>query len=285
MTRRQRFFKMLTLGFKHIRNPYYQGFAAQLAFFYMMSIVPTFLLISEAAGFFFRSDLKKALGWLIKYLNLPFGGVLNDILLGGSSVPNNILMIIIALWAASRAQFSMARICNFMFSDGQDTGEYWHERFRSLKTMAWIIIAMILVLLVMMIGSSGLQYVLSSLGFSTDWQHIWRIIRWPIALFLYILMLAYNYKVLPKKKMKWREVFPGALFAGFGLLAITFIYALYLNDIADYNILYGSLSTIIALMFWFWFLAWVMVLGELFNKVWLETADYKDWTIEDYYTR
>lgn len=276
---------MVVLGFKHIRDPYYQGFAAQLAFFYMMSIVPTVLLLTELAATVFRSDIRKGVTWIINYLDLPFGNVLNNIIFGGSSITNNILMIFIALWAASRAQFSMARICNFMFSDGQDTGEYWHERFRSLKTMAWIIIAMILVLLVMTIGSTGLEFILKSLGLHTGWHQLWRIIRWPIAFVLYVLMLAYNYKVLPKEKMKFREVIPGALFAAVGLLAITFIYALYLRNIANYNLLYGSLSTIIALMFWFWFLAWVMVLGELFNKVWRDTADYKEWTEEDFYKR
>jgi Predicted membrane protein len=277
MTRRQRFYKMVALGLKQIRDPYYQGFAAQLAFYYMLSVVPTVILLSEAATVLLRSNLEQAVGWIMKYTGGYFGDTIKSLILGGSSATLNVLMIIVALWAASRAQFSMARICNFMYSEGKFTGSYWSERFRAIKTMSFTILAMILVLVVMVFGSQGITLLFRFWGFETDAQQAWGYIRWPVALALYILMLAYNYYVLPKEKITFKEVLPGAAFAGMGLLVITFFYAVYLARIANYNIMYGSLSTIVALLFWFWFLAWVLVLGVLFNKVWKDTKDYKSW--------
>ena len=49
---RARIFKMFILGFKQLKDPYYQGFAAQVAFYLLLSIVPIFLLITQLLGIF-----------------------------------------------------------------------------------------------------------------------------------------------------------------------------------------------------------------------------------------
>ena len=44
--------KMIILGIQQFQDPYYQGVAAQLAFFMFLSILPTFILLSQVLGFF-----------------------------------------------------------------------------------------------------------------------------------------------------------------------------------------------------------------------------------------
>ena len=44
--------KMIVLGIQQFQDPYYQGVAAQLAFFMFLSILPTFILLSQVLGFF-----------------------------------------------------------------------------------------------------------------------------------------------------------------------------------------------------------------------------------------
>ena len=64
------------------------------------------------------------------------------------------------------------------------------------------------------------------------------------------------------------------LAASAGMLIVTLIYSKYTNyalSAGNYNILYGSLASIVALLFWFYFIAWVQCLGVLFNKVWKDT--------------
>lgn len=49
---RTRLARMIILGFKQFQDPYYQGFAAQISFYLMLSIVPLLLLITQILGFF-----------------------------------------------------------------------------------------------------------------------------------------------------------------------------------------------------------------------------------------
>ena len=110
------------------------------------------------------------------------------------------------------------------------------------------------------------------LNFITKDADIWLILRWPIAFVLFFLMLSYNYYELPTEKVAYKAVLPGSLFAAVGMLIVTAIYSQYIGSVANYNILYGALANIVALMFWFFFLAWVLMLGVLFNKVWNDTS-------------
>jgi membrane protein len=89
----------------------------------------------------------------------------------------------------------------------------------------------------------------------------------------------HNYWILPDyrlkiKKLRLRDVLPGSIFAAVGMLLVTIVYSIYSNSPSSYmSALYGSLSSIIVLMFWFYLLSWVMILGMLFNKVWMDTKD------------
>ena len=96
------------------------------------------------------------------------------------------------------------------------------------------------------------------------------LLRWPLAIALYFLMISYNYYILPVNKVRFRDIVPGSIFAAIGFV-VTYVYTIYTSISTNYDILYGSFSNIVALMFWFWFLAWVMCLGVSFNRVWWAT--------------
>ncbi len=272
---KDRFFKMVSLGIKQFSDPYYQGFAAQLSFYFLLSIVPILLLISQVLTMVFKHDLEDAVGWLIDYFgNSPITKEIEGLVLGSGSGSGamSIVFIFVAIWAASRAQFSLIRITNFTFSEGQSTGKgFIRDRIRAMKTMAIILILIIFAIVVLMYGNVILKLALKIFGKEAAAGQIWLILRWPIAIVLYFFMISYIYYVLPSEKKKYKEIIPGSIFAAIGLLLVTALYSNYVATVANYNVLYGSLATIVALLFWFYFLAWVLCLGVLFNKVWEDT--------------
>mgnify|MGYP004446734039 CR=1 FL=1 len=44
--------RMFIVGFRQIQDPYYHGFAAQISFYLMLSVVPLFLLLTQILGLF-----------------------------------------------------------------------------------------------------------------------------------------------------------------------------------------------------------------------------------------
>lgn len=266
--------KMIILGIQQFQDPYYQGVAAQLAFFMFLSILPTFILLSQVLGFFSLS-LSNIEQWVD--INVTGAGVdtIRRMLNYSPSGMNSFFLAVTALWAASRVQFAMIRVTNYTLTDGVTTGEgYVKDRLRSLKTILMTIFTVAFSLIVVVYGPIILNLVLGKVLGAKITEAAWMALRWPLAAALYFLMISYNYYVLPSIRVRYRDIVPGSVFASVGFLAVTFVYNIYTTRSVNYDILYGSFSNIVVLMFWFWFIAWVMCLGVTINRVWWATRKY-----------
>lgn len=274
---RKRLYRMTLLGIKQFKDPYYQGFAAELAFYFILSIVPIMIVLSQLLGLFSIS-LSALSSWIDAYVSEEMSDFLKGLISYSSTGAMNVFFIVTALWSASRAQFSMMRIANYTISSGQSTGRgYFRDRFRAVKTILFTLFTVAFALIILVYGKPILALLLTTLTdtLNIDYEidSFWLLIRWPIAMALYFLMVSYNYYVLPYKKVRFREILPGSIFASAAMLIITFFYTLYTEYIANYDIIYGSLASVVALMFWFYFLSWALGLGVLTNKVWADTRE------------
>ena len=265
---------MIILGIQQFQDPYYQGVAAQLAFFMFLSILPTFILLSQVLGFFSLS-LSSIEQWVDINVTGAGADTLRRMLNYSPSGINSFFLAVTALWAASRVQFAMIRVTNYTLTDGVTTGEgYVKDRLRSLKTILMTIFTVAFSLIVVVYGPIILNLVLGKVLGAKITEAAWMALRWPLAAALYFLMISYNYYVLPSIRVRYRDIVPGSVFASVGFLAVTFVYNIYTARSVNYDILYGSFSNIVVLMFWFWFIAWVMCLGVTINRVWWATRKY-----------
>ncbi|HZA23426.1 MAG TPA: YihY/virulence factor BrkB family protein, partial [Dehalococcoidia bacterium] len=58
------------------------------------------------------------------------------------------------------------------------------------------------------------------------------------------------YRFAPNRQMRWRYVWPGALVAAVLFEIAKSLFLWYLENFASYNQVYGSLASVIVLMFW-----------------------------------
>ena len=130
-------------------------------------------------------------------------------------------------------------------------------------------------LIILAYGKLILELALSVLGLDSQTyaDNIWMWLRWVLGFVLYFLMVSYNYYLLPTERVQFRKMLPGSLFASVGMLLVTLCYSRYANSLADYDLLYGALSSVVAILFWFYLLSWVLCLGVLCIKVWDDTKE------------
>lgn len=267
---------MIFSGLRQIRDPYYQGFAAQMSFYFMCAIVPIIIIMSQLFIWVFDIHFQDAISWLLdaplRGMDNGFTNELKSILgvKGSAGVSANIIYIFIALWAASGVQFCLVRISNYMYTEGRTTGRgYFRERFRAIVTTVAFIILIVFALFVLLYGR---RILVETLGLS---KTVWSVTRWPIALIIYILLISLQYYITPSDRLKFKDILPGSIFASIGMLIVTMIYSIFFGLRKGISV-YGVLSNIIAVMLWFYILAWVLVLGMLTNKVWMDTKTDDD---------
>lgn len=272
---RNRLFKMVVLGIKQMRDPYYQGFAAQVSFYLLLSIVPIVILVTQILGLF-NISIDTALSFIEEYTGRKLSEMMSGLFEFESIGFGNLIFAVIALWAGSRASFSIMRITNYTMTDGTSTGKnYFYDRIRSIKTMILTIVTTVFAILILVYGQLILDTVLVILGIdnSVVYSNIWVSLRWVLGGVLYFLMVSYNYWIMPMVKVTFKSILPGSIFASVGMLVMTLAYSKYASSLANYDVLYGALSSVIALMMWFFLMAWVLFLGVLCNKVWYESEE------------
>lgn len=264
---------MIYMGFKQLLDPYYQGIAAQIAFFFMLSIVPTLILLSQLLSMFHFS-----LDTINAYLDTEIAPeILTSFQESLSFDPQpgtNILLMITAIWAASRLQFSLMRITNYTLSGGKDPGSYFKDRIRSIVTVILTILVMMAMVIILAYGQLVMNFLSKKFLISDELDWAWVVFRWPVAGALFLLLISFIYYVLPanKNRRRFKEILPGSIFCAIGMLLVTMVYSSYTAHAVTQNVLYGSMASIAALMFWFYLISWVMCLGILVNKVWLDTS-------------
>jgi membrane protein len=92
-------------------------------------------------------------------------------------------------------------------------------------------------------------------------------LRYIVALIATVFVTALLYWIGPNRPIRFRAVWPGALLATVLWLAATSGFAWYVRNIANYNVLYGSIGAVIALLVWMYLLALIALLGGEYNAV------------------
>ena len=88
-----------------------------------------------------------------------------------------------------------------------------------------------------------------------------RLVAFSLMLAIFLIL----YKLTPNTKTYWRYIWPGALLATilFEIARTCFIF--YLENFANYQLIYGSISSIIILLIWIYYSAFIMILGAEFS--------------------
>jgi membrane protein len=92
-------------------------------------------------------------------------------------------------------------------------------------------------------------------------------LRYIVALIATVFVTALLYWIGPNRPIRFRNVWPGAFLATILWLAATSVFAWYVRNIANYNVLYGSIGAVIALLVWMYLLDLISLLGCEYNAV------------------
>jgi membrane protein len=77
---------------------------------------------------------------------------------------------------------------------------------------------------------------------------------------IYTLFLI-MYKIMPATKTRWRCIWPGALLAAILFELVKSLFIFYLENFSSYELVYGSLASVIILLVWVYVSAYILIIG------------------------
>ncbi len=128
---------------------------------------------------------------------------------------------------------------------------------KSLITMAWAFLAWII-----LITSVGITFWASAIGLKGIVKFL-PIVNIIISTFVFGLI----YWFFPNRKVKFKEVYIGALFAGIMWEIAKILYSFYVTKVVDYSKVFGSLSAMILLLLWLYYSAFIFLFGAELSYV------------------
>ena len=144
---------------------------------------------------------------------------------------------------------------------------------RMIKSLLIVILIIFLFAFIFIVPLLG-NFIINVIGtftnlvskYRTIIDTIYFIIQVPISIIIVFLILKGLYMMAPDQKIEGKYVNRGALFTAVSWIAVTLLYSYYINVIASYDAVYGNLANIVILLFWFYILAYIFVIGLFLNK-------------------
>lgn len=256
-------------AYQHGALGYAKGaaYSALLSFFPVLTTTTAILVQMNAAAV-----SRKITAFLFRVAPPGVEDLIRDEVMqrGARPVALPIVAGVLALWAASGVMMSLME--GFQ-------GAYQRKSTRGIVHGRWIAMWLVLVSIGPAVGASALMIfgdraenqVLRWVGLldaggtlKGGVKLISMAVRYAVAMGTIVLVAALLYLFGPDAGRK-RRIWPGARVAMMLWLAITMVFAWYVRNIANYNVLYGSIGAVIALCVWMWLLALSAMVGCEYN--------------------
>ncbi|MDN3668459.1 YihY/virulence factor BrkB family protein [Echinicola jeungdonensis] len=157
---------------------------------------------------------------------------------------------LLALYLATNGTVSLINAFNACYRT-KDTRGFLETRAFAVLINFVLILDICAAVLVMILGSKALLLLTEYGVVSNNFLYfLVALLRFFALLFLFMMATSFIFRFAPAVHDKWRFFSTGSVTAGLLITIAFYLFSYYLNNFASYNKLYGSIGTMIALMFW-----------------------------------
>lgn len=171
-----------------------------------------------------------------------------------------------SLWAASRGIAAIIRGLNHAY------GVKENRSFIKLIIIALISVIGLTGIIIssfflLVLGRAIGSYIFGLIGAKTLFSNVWTFLRYTISLTLMIVTFYLIYRYLPNRRLKFNNIIVGTLFSAFGWVLGSLVFSSYTNNFASYELIYGSLGGVFALIVWLYISTLIFLLGGELNAI------------------
>ncbi len=242
------------------------AYSALLSFFPVVTTIATLLVQAKAEA------VSRTIARFL-YDVVPPGteDVVRMLFVAHGERPRWLLVVagILALWGASGAMMSLMEGFRAIYHIPSGRG-FVRDRGMAILLVFTTAVPVVGASAVIVFGTRTEQAVMHWLGNTdfTGWVSLGaQILRYGAAFLAFVIVTALVYYLGPNRKQELRQVYPGAILATLLWLLSTTTFAWYVRNVANYNVLYGSVGAGLALLVWMYVLAVIALFGCEFNAV------------------
>ena len=246
--------------------------SAQIAYYWIMAFFPFLIFIIS----------------LLTYTKIP-AGILIDFL--AKAVPASLVPfiqntinqfinyrstallsagVLVTLWSGGTAVNALTKGIHLAYNSKQ-IKPFWLTRMMAVLYTILLAVLIIVLMISLVFGNKIGDYLMGSLPMNQGiFMPIWNLARLIMPFLALIITLYIIYRVIPRKHLKCKNVWPGTLFVSLGWYVFSLIFSIYVDNYSKYNQLYGSIGGVFVLLIWLYASCMLLLIGAEINALYQE---------------
>lgn len=242
--------------------------AAALTYYMVFTFFPFLIFLSMLLGFL-NIPLVPLGGEIAQFLPEDIIVIINIFITHITESRNSGLLffgLFFTLWFSMRAVKAMMDVINLAYRGKKPTSFLYH-RFTIFIFTLCMMFFILITIVVLVIGQGALEWVAQFIPISFDLILLWSRLRFlPLMIILFFILSALYY-IAPSYRPKWRYVFFGVIVALVSWTIFSMGFAYYVDNMARYSMIYGSIGAVIVFLMWLYFSSIAILMGAEFNHV------------------
>jgi len=262
--------------FQRIGRDNATGLAAQVAYHLMFAIPPLLVflltlaaLVDHVTGIPVAQNLHSAItqhapGDTKALLDNMVNHAISEV--GGKAASIGIVItVLLALWGASNGIGALIRAFNYAY-EVKENRSFLLSLLMRLALTILLVVVIIAAFALFVFGRKIGVLIANHLGLGSVFSLLWNIARWPVAIVIFMVLLALLYYWGPNVEQSFRWISPGSVVAAILWFLAVLGFKLYVT-LSNPGSAYGAAGSVIVLLFFLYVTGIIFILGAEINAV------------------
>ena len=254
--------------FKRLRTDDFMGYAAQISFYLLVSLIPLMIMFTALISRSALVDYTRILDMLRESHIFPDSALDTiDIMFKGVTLPNQSIPIyvLLVIWFASRGIRAVMNAIHMTFRTRNSFSIPKHFMLSFVYTICFVLMIVLFTVLIVF-GDRLFTFLSATFQKQIFVSMVVRAIRYIIPLLFLFVLYTIIYRVIPGKELRIRDVLPGSIGATLGSYVVSLIFSVFVSQsTSNYSAIYGGLASVAVICTWMWLFSLVLVLGSELN--------------------
>ena len=250
---------------------------AALAYYTLFALAPILIVVAAVGGMVFgaeavRGEIVGQIGGLVGRDGAQaIQSILESAAKSSVSIPVTIIGVITFLLGSTGAFLELQDDLNAIWRvKPRSRGNFLHDLVMQRLISFGLVLGFAFLLLTSLVVSAALAGAHAYVGHALPTVTVlWEAVNAVVSLGVITLLFAMIYKVVPDAKLKWSDVWVGALVTAWLFTVGKFLIGLYLGK-SSFASTYGAAGSVVVILVWVYYSSQIILLGAEFTRAYVE---------------
>lgn len=240
--------------------------SAALAFYILFTLFPLMIFVNSLVGILHIDSIGilAELSEVLPQEVIDFMQMYLEYVQETSSMKMLWFGLFFSIYFPMRATNTLMRAVRTAYHLGPPIRAIAHQ-LRTLLYTVILIVTIILSLTLLTVSEYALDYATLHLGLPQIVARLWTLLRFPTIGVLMFFAIALLYAMTQDVRQPRRNIYPGVFGALIAWLVLSALYSFYVENFANYSVIYGSIGTMMVLLVWLYLSAAALIMGAELN--------------------